>query len=53
MNKMLENQINKIKKLKQEISKTKSYYRRNDLNKQLKEEIRQLNIAKKYLTNNK
>ena len=53
MNKMLENQLNKINKLKQEIYNTKSYYRLNDLNKQLKEEQKQLNIAKRYVDKNK
>ncbi len=48
MNKMIENQTNKINQIRLELSKTKSYYRRNDLMKQLKEEIKQLNIAKKW-----
>jgi hypothetical protein len=48
MNKMIVNQEYKIKVLRKEVHKAIGF-RKNDLGKQLKEEIRQLKIAKQYL----
>lgn len=49
MNKMIQNQIDKINALRKEYYQSKSYYRRNDLQKQIKEEVKQLNIARGYV----
>ena len=49
MNKMIQNQINKINELRKQLYKSKSYYQRNDLQKQIKEEIKQLNLARGYV----
>lgn len=46
---MIENQEEKIKSIRKQIKMTRSYYRKQDLIKQLNEEIKQLNIAKRYL----
>ena len=49
MNKMIQKQIDKINELRKEYYQSKSYYRRNDLQKQIKEEIKQLNLARGYV----
>jgi len=49
MNKMIQKQIDKINALRIEYHKSKSYFRRTDLSKQIKEEIKQLNLARGYV----
>lgn len=49
MNKMIQKQIDKINALRVEYHKSKSYFRRTDLSKQIKEEVKQLNIAKGFM----
>ena len=46
---MIKNQEQKIEFIKNQIKLTRSRLRKNDLNKQLKEEVKQLEIAKRYL----
>ena len=49
MNKMIQKQIDKINELRKEYYKSKSYFRRTDLSKQIKEEVKQLNLARGYV----
>lgn len=46
---MITKQEQKIESIRTQIKMTRSYYRKNDLIKQLKEEVKQLKIAKRYL----
>jgi hypothetical protein len=46
---MITKQEQKIESIRTQIKMTRSYYRKNDLIKQLNEEVKQLKIAKRYL----